>query len=246
LPLLTLLAFAVVIFAERIELSTRRRQQLFLLAAVTTYASLIQYPYSGGYYFFYAAPCGVLLATYLFAFQPVRSRLLPTAAFVLTVGFVVLRMHFPGPSITGGPYAPRTATASVGLERCNLIVTKEQADLYRGVVRFIQQHSTPGEAIYAAPDSPEIYFLSGRKNPTRSFYELFREKSGMDDQGLLDCLNRWQVRVVILKHFSEFSSGVSPQLRREIETRFPEQAKFVSGEGSDQHGFTVYWRREVP
>lgn len=220
----------------------RRRQELFLLATVGFFVSLIQFPYSGGFYFFYAAPLAVVLTSYIVAWQPYAPQRLHGAIGALLIAFLLLRMHDPNPAITGGPYAPQTQTMPLKLDRCQLVVRRDQATLYNRLINSIQQHSGTQDYIYAAPDCPEIYFLSGRKNPTRSLYNFFEQQDPEERARLLTDLDRLRVNVVVLKQFSEFTPQLDSEFVNALEKRFPNRQTWMAEDGSSRPAFVLLWR----
>lgn len=239
LPFLAMIALVMLFTMSKNRLDDARREELFLLTAAAFFISLVQFPYSGGFYFFYVAPLGVLLAAYLVSFQPNAPRQLHCAALCFVTLFLLLRMHNPNPAITGGPYAPQTPTAALQIDRCRLTVSQEQANLYNRLITAVREHSGDGSYIYAAPDCPEVYFLSGRRNPTRSLYDLFDVRDAASYQKLVQDLDQLGVQVVVLKQCSEFSTRLAPELAALLEQRFQHRESFQV-QGRD--AFIVLWR----
>ena len=75
----------------------------------------------------------------------------------------------------------------------------------------------------ATPDCPEIYFLSGFRNPTRTFYEAFDEEP-MTAARLLALIDRRGITVVVINLQPEFSPGLDARLVRALTDRFPHAA----------------------
>ena len=243
LPFLAMIAL-VMLFRFRDDwLNDAGRQEVLLLSAVAFFVSLVQFPYSGGFYFFYAAPLGVLLAAYIVRFQPNAPRPLHFAGLCFVTLFLLLRMHDPNPAITGGPYSPQTPTCALQIDRCHLTVSQEQANLYNGLIASVRARSSEGSYIYAAPDCPEVYFLAGRRNPTRSLYDFFDAKNAGSYRKLFDDLDQLGVQVVVLKQCSEFSAQLDPELVVLIEQRYPHRECFqVQGRSGPRDAFIVLWR----
>lgn len=236
-----LLAISLVMLAGRFgrDLSSHRRQELFLLTAVAFLVSLVQFPYSGGFYFFYAAPPAVLLALFIVRSQSHSPRVAHVACLVFVVAFLVLRVHTPGAAIAGGQYRPDTPTAQLQTARCGLTVRSDQAHLYHALVTAVQSHSADNAYIFATPDCPEVYFLSGRRNPTRTTYELFDDPR-QSTAKLLATLEDHDVRVVVLKQFSEFSTQLDAALVARLKEHFPGRQEFRAAQSDE--GFIVLWR----
>ena len=244
LPIAVLAAVGVLVWATRQgRLSLARRQELFLLAAVTLFVSLIQYPYAGGAYFFYAAPLGVLTLVFVVQSQPRAPKPIFFSLLGFVVLFLVLRMHDPGPTISGGPYRPQTTVDRPGLDRCNLIMRTEDSRVYKAVVSAVQAHSGPSSYIYAGPDCPELYFLADRANPTKTLYDFFEH--GMSDRTavILQLIDTHQITVAVIKRGSEFSADFSADLLNDLRTRFDHLEIYYSGQGAQRRErFRVLWR----
>ena len=59
-------------------------------------------------------------------------------------------------------------------DRGGLRVGAEEQDEYERLVAELRAHASSGY-MYATPDCPEVYFLSGLRNPTRTFFDFFDE-----------------------------------------------------------------------
>jgi len=84
----------------------------------------------------------------------------------------------------------------------------------------VREHAG-GNYIYAAPDCPEVYFLSGLRNPTRTIYDFFDEP-GEHSERVLTQIERAHVKTVVICTRPGFSFPVAPGFRKELERRFPE------------------------
>jgi hypothetical protein len=81
------------------------------------------------------------------------------------------------------------------------------------------QAVTRSSFIYVTPDAPEVYFLSGLRNPTPVFYDFFDEEAGRTDR-MLRTLEREGVNVVVLNTGLRFSPPPPPRLVEALEARF--------------------------
>jgi hypothetical protein len=102
-------------------------------------------------------------------------------------------------------------------------VPAAQAREYEEVVRLVQAHAT-GKYIYAGPDSPEIYFLSGYLNPTRSLF-AFLEPDFLNPtertRRILDLMNRDNINLVVQRKDSQFSGPPPKELSAALDGRYP-------------------------
>jgi len=82
------------------------------------------------------------------------------------------------------------------------------------------------KSIFAGPDCPEIYFLSGLKNPTPIFFDHVQELSdyAIYVQKLLDRPD--YIKVVVLNNDPRFSVEQVSILRTLVSSRFPEARTF--------------------
>lgn len=218
LPLWVTLAAAAKVLTTRAP-STRDRQ-LFALFAVYGLASLIEIPFAAPVYFFFSAPLLVLLALGLAGHSsaPRRAWLLAELAFFL--GFTVLRLD-PG-FIRNLGFQPNHAVENDVLElprSGGLRVDSADAHDYPELVGLIDALAG-GPYIYATPDCPEVYFLSGHLNPTPTLFEFFDPERNTPAR-ILATLDRAGVRVVVINRDPFFSKPVSPELVAGLRKRYP-------------------------
>ena len=210
-----------------------RRQQLFLILAVAGMSSLVQYPFSAPIYFCYIAPLAILVVmAVLCEFPSISSPLLIILYFGFLL-FVVLRVT-PTFIYRMGQYAQGDQeTYPLDLPRAShLRVDDGAATGYVRLVGLIKEHAR-GEEIYAAPDCPEIYFLTGSKNPTPDLFELF-DANYPDSEGILKLLDTHSIHLIVLHKYPSFSELLPSKLHKQLVNRFPEAANLLD--------FEVRWR----
>jgi hypothetical protein len=184
----------------------------------------VQFPFSAPIYFCYVAPLAVLtLSGFLSCFTRLSKTLL---AFILAfyLLFAVTRIR-PGFIFDmEESYKADIQTAPLHLERAaGLRVTAYDADLYERLIALVREHAT-GRFIYAAPDCPEVYFLSGFHNPTRSLFEFL--DSSPDKTGeVLSALKTHQVTTVVIFNRRSFSGRLPDSLRKTLVERFPSSSR---------------------
>ena len=196
-----------------------RRERLVLVLAVTALCSLIQYPFGVAIYFCYVIPLLALAVTAVVSELSPRSRLVSAALVLFLIGFGVLRLN-PG-FIYGLGYQSHVdpQTERLALARAGILVTAGDKAMYERLVTTLRQRAG-GDYIYVAPDAPEVYFLSGLRNPTRTLYDFFDEPEGRTER-VLRALEEHDVRVVALNRGPQFSEPVSGALREALERRYP-------------------------
>ena len=157
---------------------------------------------------------------------------------VFFLGFTALRLNPGFIRHLGFRPDPSTETALLRLPRSGgLHVSPVDRDLYETVVPMVEALAR-GPYIYATPDSPELYFLTGKRNPTRTLFEFLDPHPETRTARVLAELDRDSVNVVVVNRSPLFSAPVSSDLVAGLQARYP-MARTVGR-------FLVVWRRPAP
>lgn len=222
-PFVVVLGIVVLIRRSMLhQLSSKQRQQLFIIFSVTAACGLLQFPFRN-IYFCYIAPLVWLSATAVISLMEKPPRLAVGGimcfcflygVFELTPGFIYHLAY---------EYAPDTQTVTLALPRAGgLRITAESAREYEELDGLIRQH-VRGEYIFAKPDCPEVYFLSGFRDPSGIFYDYYEDASGRTERALAAIASH-NVNLVVLSHHP----GVDPiadDLKSALEQEFPNRAE---------------------
>lgn len=187
------------------------RRRVSPAVAVVTFALatgwLVMFPFSHDVYFHYAAPLvavGILaVAEPGWGSAAVGGLLLLYAVAQHSIGIMGPASHMVRLETSrGGPLVPPATNA-----------------VYTRMVSVVGAHAR-GRYIYATPDSPDVYFLSGFQNPTATMYEAFDPPTdrARSIPPLLDTLG---VTVVVISHQRYVSGPVNPELAAVLERQFP-------------------------
>jgi hypothetical protein len=222
------------IFARSLSggfLEPAKRQNLFLLISMTALLSLVQFPFAAPVYFLYIAP---LVCLALLAVLAVQSDIPKFSHFVILLFYLLFGILWTntgyvaaGVGNTGYP-----AKSLLAIPRGQLRVTEQDNQLYTQVVNLIQKHSK-SSYIYAKPDCPEIYFLSGMRNPTREMFDFFSD-SEKDPHLVSALLEQKKINVVVINQELQFSPTLDPGVFAMLEEHFP---RFLN-----LGRFTVRWK----
>ena len=207
-------------------------EHIFLLACTAAMCGLIQFPYAGPVYFFYVGPLTALVIVGLAADGTQRLRRCAVAGALSYALFAALRIH---PTSVGGmglAFLPDVQYAQLPLARVGVRVTPSDSAMYELLVRTLRDHAHSGYT-YASPDCPQVYFLSGLRNPTRTVFDFFDDPVGRTPR-ILEELSAHNVTAIAINEQPEFSGPMPDDLRTALETRYP----FVEQIGN----FTVRWR----
>lgn len=210
-----------------------RQQRLMLLLSVMALCSLVQFPFSAAIYFCYVAPLAALTLFALLSCFKQLSRPLLLCVCLFYFVFAIWRIS-PGFIYgMGESYMPDIQDTPLKLERGGgLRITSFDALLYPRLIDLVRKHAT-GRYIYAAPDCPEVYFLSGFANPTRTLFD-FLDDPAEKAQSVLTSLETHHVEVVVIFSRPAFSGDLPDNLQQALEERFPNSTRIEP--------FEVRWR----
>lgn len=217
LPPLAVLAVGLFLVRNSQHLSDENRQTLVLLLLGTTTLSLIQFPFAANIYFCYFAPLLILMIVYFRSIVPGR---VPGRESGILVFFLLFAVASLNRCYVAGGRFPYDKAQQMKISRASLLSRPQFAEYYPEVIDIVQRHSESGDAIYAAPDCPEIYFLADRKNPTRTMYDFFDSPQQRTDK-LIRMLSLEDITVVVINFMPEFSSKMDQRLQQEVLQKFP-------------------------
>lgn len=231
-PLVVLLGVGLLIRRAMVNrLESSQCQRLFAILSVTAACGLLQFPFRN-IYFCYIAPFVLLSAVAVVGLMEKPPRLVISgmvcfcllyAVLELTPGFIYHLAH---------EYASDTQTVRLSLPRAGgLRITAASAREYEELDSLIRQHAR-GEYILAKPDSPEVYFLSGFRDPSGIFYDFYEEPSGRTQRALA-AIEAHHVNLVVLHHHPAIDP-IADDLQTALEHEFPNRA--------DAGDFEVRWK----
>lgn len=220
------------------------RQRAFLLLALAGMLSLVQIPLPYRIYYYYTAPAVALAVLAVMQGQPrsPRSWQLIVAGFCLCFGMWRL---YPAYAYSIGPnWNPDSELTSLDLPPAGIQVREESAAIYAELVRFVQEHSPEDGYIYAANDAPHVYFLTDRRNPTRTLFDLFDEDWDTSQRArrIGNLLDEHEIDVAVVNLRHEFSGELPEDVAAELAARFPSRRDIGDRTRDDLPRFVVYWR----
>jgi len=233
LPVLTVAGSYLLMHSARLRASPAARERIFLLLAVASLCSLVEFPFSSPIYFCYVAPLAILaLAAVLEPFPRVSQTMLEVlfAAFLLFAVFEVT----PGfIYVMGYRYAPDAQHFVLNGERAGGLRTDTQtASVYNELIPLVRAHAGDGD-IYAGPDAPEVYFLAGYRNLTPNIYDFLGDTDQQRER-VRQMIRNLRVRVMVVNENPALSPALDEALREEIARAFPN--------GEMVGNFAVRWR----
>jgi hypothetical protein len=213
------------------ESGSESNQRVALLLTMATLFSLIQFPFATPGYFYYLAPLAALLAAALTArlARPPRIILCSATVFYILFPICVIRPYFEGSHLHPAPENTPLSMSRAG----GLHVPRDSAKQFEELIPFVKNLAGENQ-IFAGPDSPEVYFLAGLKNPTPFLFDSLRDPDVYEREvrSLFDSSDF--IKVAVLKDTIGTATHQLLVLRSFVEPRFPQSQKIGK--------FTVYWR----
>ena len=235
IPALVLAGVATLLVSgKRGGMGDLRQQQVMLIMCAAALCSLVQFPFAAPIYFCYASPLVIMLAAALFSStdHPPRFVLGTLIAFYLL--FAVLRVTPGFINHMGFQYLPDAQTERLTIPIAGgLRVEASDAQLYDVLVSLVQSHAA-GKFIYAAPDCPEVYFLSGLQSPRRQYFDFAEETANRKDR-ILNSLDNLGINLVAINLSPRFSAPMDAELRTALDQRFPQREEIGH--------FEVRWKK---
>jgi hypothetical protein len=201
------------------------RQQVVLLIALAATCSLVQFPLAVAIYLSYAAPLTILALLAIVCTNKTQRGTYALASVVaLYMAFEVFTLipHsiYEITYLVGHVDAmqePRAGGLKIG-----------GAEFFDDLARFLREHS-PNGLMFAGNDCPELYFLSGLTN-------VARDDGGGPPAEFLKAIRSDNLDLVVINDAPFFPGGrMQPEVRAEVEKRFPHSTRFGI--------FEVFWKQ---
>jgi hypothetical protein len=199
------------------------RERCIALLSVAGVCNLVQFPNAVRIYFFYVAPLVWLSALALSSYLPAMPRRVPVILSGFYLAFAMLLLNTASTSEIGNYFTPFEPTKRLELDRGGIDVPVLHAQIYEPLVPLVRQHARNGYT-WASPDVPEIYFLTGLRNPTRTMYDFFDDPIGRSAR-LLATLQRHDVTAVVLNRRPEYSHEIAADLVDSLVARYPNSSE---------------------
>jgi hypothetical protein len=201
---------------ERVSVPPKRRAMVFVLIATAATASLIQIPFARYTYFLYFVSFLLLAMAAVLTSPRAMPHDVPAGLLLFLLWF-----GYRNPESIAFPANPeRDRLATLAMPRGGLLVSQEDSTQYTNLLRVIARPGT-GEFIYVWHDSPQIYFLAGKKNPTRTMFEAFDDSTAGSTPYLVDRLQRAGVRLVVLTDPDGAVRPMATDFRAWIDSTYP-------------------------
>lgn len=181
-----------------------------LVVLVAGFWTLVQFPFAAPVYFCYAAPLLLLAAIAGMRTFGLANGALPGIVLLCLVLFGVRQLDQQSVFSLGVDYHASPQVAVLDQDRASIRVLPEQKRELDVVRDVVARHAVRGRAIFAGPDSPEVYFLTGTRNPTRSIVDFLDRSGSARGDRLLALLRDEDIPIVVLNHEPLQSPPLAP------------------------------------
>jgi hypothetical protein len=220
---LVLLPMVLGLAIARSLFSANRRSAAFrALPFLAVFYGLVSAHYEIPVYLTFSTAASALGLLALLANAPGWLR---TTTLGLAIGLSLTALYFhAGQPLTRGMKGivegQRQDYVHAEFARAHLWMTPEDRQTYRDILQLIDRETRDGDSILAMPFNAELYFLSGRRNPTR-FHNL---AVGIGDQAtlqyVLDNLREAAPRLVFHQPKDKYNTDLTDGVMDFVKTRY--------------------------
>ena len=210
-----------------------RRDISFLCVAMAAFMALLQFPFAAPLYYCYIAPLILLAALAASSYAGVARGVLPAVLLVVLVIFGFRFIDRQSFWTLGVVYRPDEHTVLMGSDRASIRVLPVDAWAYARITSLVRRHAN-GDFIYAGPDAPQVYFLTDKRNPTRSILDFLDTTDSARGIQLVTTLRERRVSLIVLDHEPLQSDPHPPQVISRLRQLYPF--------GEEVGRFEVRWR----
>ena len=197
-----------------------RESAAFFLVSSAAVCSLVQVPMSYVGYFLYFVPLLMLGAAALWSALPRMPREVPAALVVMAIAF---QLRGSSEFATHAPARAADVLTLLDVPRGGILVSREDSAHYASLRAEVLKRAT-SDWLFVWHDAPEIYFLTGMRNPTRTMFEAFSDPAAQTTGAVERMLSEKNVGVVVLTRRETALRPLPPALREWIERQYPSVA----------------------
>lgn len=234
IPVLVVIGSILLMRSKGWHANPESAERVFLLLSVTALCSLVEFPFSAPIYFAYVAPLAILSWAAILDSFPRPSRPLLSVVYACFLFLSVFEVTPGFIYYIGYKYLPDEQHSLLTFPRGGNVRTDSQtAAVYVQLIPLIREHAQ-GSDIYAAPDSPEVYFLAGYRNLTPDIYDFLNPEANRPEK-IISVIADPRVRVVVVNKKPPLSASIPTKELLKIDQLFPGSANVGQ--------FEVRWRQ---
>jgi len=182
--------------------TARTADAAVVITAIACATLLVEFPFAAPIYLLYTIPLSIVAVAAVVGAAgrtPVSVQLV-IIVFLLVFGLV--RVTPGAVESFGSRFFPTDETVLLKLERSGLRVRASDADTYAKLIVAVQSLAKD-HTLWAGPDAPEIYFLAGVPNRTRTLFDFLDADGGTAP--IVERVRAAGATLVVLKLQPDFS-----------------------------------------
>lgn len=179
------------------------RDGAVVLGCVSAAMLLLEYPFAAPIYTLFVLPMSLLAACALYRVVVPRLHLNSWVLLAFFLVFGLFRLRPANILTVGVAFVPSADKSLMDVPRSGLYVEPGDSVAIRRLVERVQQFPA-GTKLWAGPEAPELYFLTGMRNSTRVIFEVLATDS-MASKTLAERAIASGATVVVLKPYAQFT-----------------------------------------
>lgn len=150
------------------------------------------------------------------------------AVLILGLSAIALHDHAAQPLARGLPgtwAGVRMGVVPIGIPKLAIWTDPADAAVYRALLARIERETAPAEPIFAFPNDPEIYYLSGRRNPFAFFNTAVDIRTPADAAAAVAGLDRVRPPLVVFVPDDKYRTPALAPVVRFVRERYRLEAE---------------------
>src|SRR6185437_1149013 len=196
--------------------------QAVAVLSMTALTNLVQFPFFVPIYFCYVAPLVILSIAAISPYARGIPRGVPASIVGFYLLFGVIDLNSAGVFTQAQFAVPFKYTERLALPRAGIDVSPYDARAYSVLIPMLQIRARGGYT-WASRDCPEIYFLSGLKNPSRTLFDFFDDTTNYTAR-TLRMLDDHHITAIVMNRYPQFSSQFTQVFAESLFRRYPYSA----------------------
>jgi hypothetical protein len=202
-----------------------------VVTAIACATLLIEFPFAAPIYLLYTIPLSIVALAAVVGAAGRTPAPIQLVVIVFLLMFGLVRV-IPGTVESfGSRFMATDETVPLPLERSGLQVRESDVKTYEVLIRNVRNFAKE-RTLWAGPDAPEVYFLSGIPNRTRTLFDFLDADAGTVP--IMERVRAAEATLVVLKLQPDFSPPPDDATVNALKAELPNVGSAP--------GFLVFWK----